>query len=126
MTCTVGVSRDFLGEDGRNLWGDIGLGRLERAGVRWEYLPRDVPAFEPADLAPYSAVIFAAPAVTESPFADGVPRPLLLARFGVGYDTVALDACTARDVAVTITPDGARRPVATAALTLLLSVLHPR
>lgn len=124
MTCTVGVSRDFLGEDGRNLWGDIGLGRLERAGVRWEYLPRDVPAFEPADLAPYSAVIFAAPAVTESSFADGVPRPLLLARFGVGYDTVALDACTARDVAVTITPDGARRPVATAALTLLLSVLH--
>lgn len=124
MTCTVGVSRDFLGEDGRNLWGDIGLGRLEQAGVRWEYLPRDVPAFEPADLAPYSAVIFAAPAVTESSFADGVPRPLLLARFGVGYDTVALDACTARDVAVTITPDGARRPVATAALTLLLSVLH--
>lgn len=120
----VGVSRDFLGPDGANLWGDIGLGRLQQAGLEWEYLAEDLPAFRPEQLAPYDAVIFAAPAVTRQSFADGLPRPRLLARFGVGYDTVDLKACTEAGVMVTITPDGARRPVATAALTMLLTVLH--
>lgn len=123
MAFTVGVSRDFLGADGVNLWGDIGLSGLDAAGITWEYLGEDVGAFRPADLAPYDAVIFAGPAVTRESFADGVPRPLLLARFGVGYDSVDLRACTDAAVAVTITPDGARRPVATAALTMLLGVL---
>lgn len=119
----VGVSRDFL-VDGRNVWGDIGLGRLDAAGVAWEYLPRDCAEFAPEDLAPYDAVLFAGPAVGAGSFAPGVPRPLLLARFGVGYDAVDLDACTRNGVAVTITPDGARQPVATAALAMLLAVLH--
>lgn len=119
----VGVSRDFL-VDGRNAWGDIGLGRLDEAGIAWEYLPADVPVFAPADLAPYDAVLFAGPAVAASSFDDATARPALLARFGVGYDAVDLDACTRHGVAVTITPDGARRPVALAALTLLLAVQH--
>jgi len=122
-TFRVGVSRDFLDGD-RNVWGDIGLRRLDDAGVPWEYLPRDVAAFAPDDLAPYDGVLFAGPAVPASAFSDDVPRPLLLARFGVGYDTVDLAACTERGVAVTITPDGARAPVATATLTMLLAVLH--
>ena len=49
-------------------------------------------------------------------------QPRLLARFGVGLDAVDVGACTAAGVAVTITPDGARRAVATAALTLILAV----
>ncbi len=120
----VGVSRDFLGGDGVNVWGDIGLSGLDDAGVAWEYMPDDVAEFTAEQLAPYDAVIFAAPAVTAASFADGVPRPALLARFGVGYDAVDLAACTAAGVAVTITPDGARRPVATAALTMLLAALQ--
>lgn len=119
----VGVSRDFLDGD-RNVWGDIGLARLDAAGVPWQYLPGDVAAFSPHDLAPYDGVLFAGPAVPASAFADDVPRPAVLARFGVGYDTVDLAACTAHGVAVTINPDGARRPVATATLAMLLAVLH--
>ncbi|MGW5665165.1 hypothetical protein ACWEWG_34720 [Streptomyces sp. NPDC003758] len=38
--------------------------------------------------------MFAAPAVTERTFAGALRPPLLFARFGVGYDTVDLDACT--------------------------------
>ncbi|GAA1390295.1 2-hydroxyacid dehydrogenase [Luteococcus peritonei] len=119
----VGVSADFLSE-GRNVWGDIGLGRLDEAGIDWEYMASAPAAFSPEDLAPYDAVLFAAPAVTADSFREGTPSPLLLARFGVGYDAVDLTACTRQGVAVTITPDGARRPVATAALALLLAVLH--
>lgn len=119
----VGVSRDFLGPDGQNLWGDIGLGALEAAGVAWEYLDEDVPVLRPQDIEGRPGVIFAAPAVDASTFAGVSAPPAVLARFGVGYDAVDLAACTAAGVAVTITPDGARRPVSTAALTMLLATL---
>jgi len=121
----VGLSPDFLDESGRNVWGDIGLEALDAAGLPWAYLrgsgPDELPA---ADIAGYDAVLFAAPAVTERSFSDEIEPPLILARFGVGYDTVDLDACTRRDVVVTITPDGARRPVAASALAMLLALQH--
>jgi phosphoglycerate dehydrogenase-like enzyme len=121
---TVGVSRDFLDAHDRNVWGDIRLGELDAAGVDWHYLARDTDELLAADVDGLDAVLFAAPAVTERTFAGAARPPALFARFGVGYDTVDLDACTRHGALVTITPDGARRPVATAALTLLLAVLH--
>jgi phosphoglycerate dehydrogenase-like enzyme len=45
-----------------------------------------------------------------------------LARFGVGYDMVDVQALTDSDVILTITPDGVRRPVATAVMTVLLAL----
>ncbi|MEP6971351.1 MAG: NAD(P)-dependent oxidoreductase, partial [Betaproteobacteria bacterium] len=47
-------------------------------------------------------------------------RLKLIARFGVGYDTIDVPACTAAGVMLTIAPDGVRRPVATSELTLML------
>ncbi|MFI7498141.1 NAD(P)-dependent oxidoreductase [Streptomyces sp. NPDC049687] len=121
---TVGVSRDFLDADGRSVWGDIRLGELDAAGVDWHYLPHDTEELRAPDVDGLDAVLFAGPAVTARTF-DGIIRPpLLFSRFGVGYDAVDLDACTRHGALVTITPDGARRPVSTAALTLLLAVLH--
>lgn len=119
----VGISNDFLGPDGTNLWGDIGLDGLDEAGVDWEYLETDVPVLRPEDIDGRPAVLFAGPAVDASTFTGVESPPALLARFGVGYDAVDLDACTAAGVAVTITPDGAQRPVATAALGMLLGGL---
>ena len=46
-----------------------------------------------------------------------------IARFGVGYDTVDVPACTANDIALVITPDGVRRPVAVSILTFILAIL---
>ena len=48
----------------------------------------------------------------------------VVARFGVGYDNVDVPACTRAGVLLTITPEGVRRPVAVAALTLLLALSH--
>jgi phosphoglycerate dehydrogenase-like enzyme len=46
----------------------------------------------------------------------------LVARFGVGYDNVDIDACTSAGIGVVITPDGVRRPVAVTILTFIFSV----
>jgi D-3-phosphoglycerate dehydrogenase len=56
----------------------------------------------------------------ESVPADG--RLRIVARFGVGYDTVDVAACSNAGIALTITPDGVRRPVAVAILTLLFAL----
>lgn len=124
MTFTVGISRDFLDAEGNNVWGDIGLAGLQEAGLDWEYIHNSAEALTPEQMERYDAILYAAPAVTASSF-DGVANPpLILARFGVGFDAVDLAACTRAGTVATITPDGARGPVATATLSMLLSVFH--
>jgi D-3-phosphoglycerate dehydrogenase len=46
----------------------------------------------------------------------------VVARFGVGYDTVDVEACTRAGIALVITPDGVRRPVAVSIVTLMLAL----
>ena len=53
----------------------------------------------------------------------GVDRLALVARWGVGYDMIDVDALTAADIALTITPNAVRRPVAEAILTLVFALL---
>lgn len=113
----VGVSADLAA------WGDLGLDRLRAAGADVAFLPPDGGVLTAAHVEGCEAVLFAAPAVTAETVSGPRP-PRHLARFGVGLDTVDVAACTRAGVAVTVTPDGARRAVATAALTLVLAVLQ--
>ncbi|WP_104175270.1 D-isomer specific 2-hydroxyacid dehydrogenase family protein [Arthrobacter sp. Y81] len=124
MTFTVGISSDFLDSAGNNVWGDIGLAGLDDAGLKWEYMEEGAEVLTPAQMERYDAILYAAPAVTAASFAGVENPPLILARFGVGFDAVDLKACTRAGTVATITPDGARGPVATATLSMLLSVLH--
>ena len=55
---------------------------------------------------------------------EDADRLALVARFGVGYDNVDVEACTRNGMALTITPDGVRRPVAASILALLLALGH--
>jgi phosphoglycerate dehydrogenase-like enzyme len=51
-------------------------------------------------------------------------RVKIVARMGVGYDSVDVKACTENGVILTNTPDGVRRPVATSILALILALSH--
>lgn len=46
----------------------------------------------------------------------------VIARFGVGYDTVDVQACTDAGIALVITPESVRRPVAVSIITLMLAL----
>lgn len=120
----VGLTRDFLNSDGSLGFGEIGLDLLDRAdGVEWEFLLKSSQELTAEQVHGYDALIVLGPRVTAQTFA-GVERLSLVARFGVGYDNVDVDACTQSGVALTITPEGVRRPVATSVLTLLLALSH--
>jgi phosphoglycerate dehydrogenase-like enzyme len=120
----VGVTRDFLGSDGRITFGDIGLSLLDRQpNLMWEFLAENTPELRPNQIRDYDALLVLGPRVTTATL-EGVERLAIVARFGVGYDTVDVEACTRNGVMLTITPDGVRRPVATAAMALLLALSH--
>jgi D-3-phosphoglycerate dehydrogenase len=120
----VGITRDFLKPDGSLGFGDIGLDLLAGAPHgAFEFLPEclsDIP-HELADH--YDALLVLAPHITAATV-EGCQRLALVARFGVGFDNVDVAACTRNDVLLTITPSGVRRPVAVAALALLLALAH--
>src|SRR5260221_3100619 len=53
----------------------------------------------------------------------GVDRLAVVARWGVGYDMIDVDALTEADILLAITPNGVRRPVAEAILALVFALL---
>jgi phosphoglycerate dehydrogenase-like enzyme len=118
----VGVTRDLRVPDGTFAL-PVGLDILEQARVRWEFLA-DHPAELPSGLVEgYDALFHFSGGITATTLerSEGLA---LVARHGVGLDMVDLGACTERGVAVTITPDGIRRPMASAALALVLALSH--
>lgn len=120
----LGITRDFLNADGQLGFGDIGLDVLGKdSRIQSEFLP-DFGSELPASVADdFDALLVLAPRVTAATL-DGGRRLAVVARFGVGFDNVDVDACTRNDVLLTITPAGVRRPVAVSALTLLLALSH--
>jgi phosphoglycerate dehydrogenase-like enzyme len=120
----VGITGDFLRADGSLGFGDIGLDVLaENRRIEHEFLPDCGPELSRAVADQYDALLVLAPRITAATL-DGCQRLALVARFGVGYDTVDVASCTRNNVLLTITPDGVRRPVAHSALALLLALSH--
>ena len=74
------------------------------------------------DLAEFDALILLAARFDAQSLPPSNGRLLAVARFGVGYDNVDVPACTQSGVALVITPDGIRRPVAVAVLTFMLAL----
>jgi len=52
----------------------------------------------------------------------GVQRPAVVARWGVGYDMIDVPALTEAGIALAITPNAVKRPVAEAILTLIFAL----
>jgi phosphoglycerate dehydrogenase-like enzyme len=116
----VGVTEDIRGDDGSPVY-DLSL-LDENADVSWEWMS-GADELEPADLAPYDAILLFHPRVMAASL-RGVERLRLIARLGVGVDNIDVDACTAAGVLVTTTPDGVRRPMASGAMAFILALAH--
>lgn len=119
----VGVTRDMRAPDGALITGGAGLRLLDGTpGLTYGFLDRAIPELAPEDITGCDALLSFAPRYTAHTFGGPDPRPLVIARVGVGYDMIDIPAATASGVLVTITPDAVRRPVATATLTLILAL----
>jgi phosphoglycerate dehydrogenase-like enzyme len=117
----VALSGDFKKADGTPVYPDFDLVPLRSApGVEVQFLEVANP-LRADQLEDFDALIL----LTHRFGPESVPnsgRLSVVARFGVGYDTVDVAACTKADIALCITPDGVRRPVAVSILTFMLTL----
>ena len=119
----VGITRDILDSRGEPAFGRAALEILDRAdGIDWEYLPAVVPALDADHAASYDAVYVNTARVPAEAVARADCRLRVVARHGVGYDSVDVAAMTRGGVLVTNTPTSMPRPVATTALTFVLAL----
>jgi D-3-phosphoglycerate dehydrogenase len=119
----VGITRDILDARGEPAFGRKPLALLDGAGaLDWEYLPEVVPHLTPDHAARYDAVYVNTARVPSSAVARDDCRLKIVARHGVGYDSVDVPAMTAAGIVVTNTPSSMPRPVATIALTFILAL----
>ena len=117
----VALSGDFRKPDGSPTFPDFDLAPLQAApNVEVEFLAAANP-IEARQIADFDALILLIPRFAKESIRQN-GRLAVVARFGVGYDNVDVEACADAGIAVVITPDGVRRPVAASIMTLLLAL----
>lgn len=120
----IGITRDTLREDGTSIFDPLALEIFDREHLQWEFLHENVRELTAAHAAAYEALCVLNPRVTAATVSGPDRRVEIVARMGVGYDSIDVAACTANGVILTNTPDGVRRPVATSILLLILALSH--
>ncbi|HTT10353.1 MAG TPA: NAD(P)-dependent oxidoreductase [Burkholderiaceae bacterium] len=120
----AGLTRDLLTSAGQPSFGTAPLEILAAAKdvLQWEYLAESLTEVTPDLAARYDALYVNSPKVTAGSVARSDCRVKLIARHGVGYDSVDVPAMTRAGVLVTNTPIAVRRPVATMAITYVLAL----
>lgn len=119
----VGLTRDLLTPQGVPSFGSGPLGLLDgAANIDWEFLTEAVDEITPQIMSQYDALYVNGPRVSAASVAGDDRRVKLVARHGVGYDSVDVAALAAQGVIATNTPVAVRRPVAVAALTFIFAL----
>ncbi len=119
----VALSHDFRLPDGSPAYPVFDLAPVRddpRVEMRW-LPPSD--RIRAEDVTGCDALVLLVPRFDAASI-PGDGRLALVARFGVGYDNVDVPACTAAGIAVSITPDGVRRPVAQSILAFILALAN--
>lgn len=124
-TFKVGLSPDIPSNEDGGLRYDLGLELLDECpGLEWSVIPGG-PGGEmtASQLEGLDALLLWA-SVLPAAALEGADKLKVVARIGVGYDTVDVEACTAKGIPVTITPDAVRRPMAASTMLFVLALAH--
>ena len=119
----VGLTRDILDSRGEPAFGPAALQILDAAEhLEWEYLPELTREITADHAARYDALYVNIPRVPGTAVSREDRRLRVVARHGVGFDSVDVEAMTRAGIVVTNTPSSMPRPVATVALTFVLAL----
>ena len=119
----LGIVRDVLNAAGEPSFGAGALEVLKgNPRLAWEYTEAAVKEITPELAARYDGLYVNSSRVSAASVARADCRLRIVARHGVGYDSVDVPALTAKGIVLTNTPIAVRRPVAVATLTLLFAL----
>ncbi len=121
---SVALTADFYDQTGALKFKDIGLEVLEgQPHIDRFVLAEHRPHLDPDQVRRAHGVVVLTPQVTARTF-SGNPDLLAIGRFGVGYDSVDVDACTRADVVLYITAGAVNRSVAEATIGWMIALTH--
>jgi phosphoglycerate dehydrogenase-like enzyme len=133
----IALTGDFLDDQGRSAFGDIGLCLLEgQAEVSFHFLTDQAP--RPGDAGYWSrlyslevkaeqiqgvnGLVVLRPWVKRGMFAQGADELVVIGRSGAGFDKIDIEACTAHDVLVFNAPLALNHSTASSALLFMLAL----
>ena len=120
----VALTADFYDSSKQLKYQDIGLSIFdETVGIQVAPFSDHRPEIDPEQFADVNAAIVLTPRVTAHSLSHSDDL-LALARFGVGYDSVDVAACTAADVLLTIASGAVDHSVAEATVGWMLALTH--
>ncbi len=115
---------DFYDDDGEPKFADLGLGLFDdHYNIEVSKFAEHRSEIAPDQLTNSNGVIVLTPNVTANSLA-GCADLLAIGRFGVGYDSVDVDACTDNNVLAMITAGAVDRPVAEATIGWMIALTH--
>src|ERR1041384_4150183 len=110
MAFTIGITRDVVRADGTSIFDKRALQIFDEATLAWEFIADNAMVLGAAHGAQYDALCVFNPKVPADVVSGPDSRVQIVARMGVGYDSVDVKACTEHGVIVTNTPAGGRVP----------------
>ena len=122
----VGVTRDFMRpEENLNFINDIWEELQEPPCIKLEIPEEPAPTNITVNLTQrYDAIMMKQSPLRAEALEPDNFRLNLVARNGVGYDHLDVDACTRAGVMIAITPEAVRRSVASVNVALMLACAH--
>ncbi|MGH6815198.1 MAG: 2-hydroxyacid dehydrogenase [Hyphomicrobiaceae bacterium] len=90
--------------------------------MTWEWLPETLTELTPDVMARYDGLHINSPRVSRAAVSRPDCRVKIIARNGVGFDTVDVAALSEKGIVLTNTPLAVRRPVAVGALTMIFAL----
>lgn len=123
LSFRVALTGDFFDKNGQLRYRDIGLGLFNQTNIEHFAFSEHRQEIGADQLTGANGAIVLSPRVTTASLANSHDL-LAIGRFGVGYDSVDLTACTANDVLLFIAAGAIDRSVAEATIAWMLALNH--
>ena len=119
----VGISGDLLNSNDRPCFGMEPLNLLQdREDIEISWMDKSILELDSEMTSKFDAILLNLPKANANCVSNSNCKLKIISRFGVGYDSVDIEAMKKKNIIVTNTPNAVRRPVAVAALTMIFAV----
>ena len=119
----VGISGDLLNNQNKPCFGDAPLDLLKaRKDIEIIWMDKSITELSSEISSTFDAILLNLPKAKSEAVSKKDCKLKIISRFGVGFDSVDIDAMKAKGIVVTNTPNAVRRPVAVAALTMIFAM----
>ena len=121
----VGITRDSLSDDGNLIFKNLGLDILDRdENVTYSFFEKHEPIMPPELIKGVDGIISLSPRYDRNTLQGGAEHLIAIARLGVGYDNVDVNACTDSAVALFTARGTVNYPMAEATIAWMLALNH--